>query len=163
MERLSHRILLDQRALNVPIHQRIRGADVEVMVPPQDFPDALWCFFDKTHHAYAIVFKYVSNSAEPLFPITSPRGTTFLIGSESRRLHQIIIPQSGDTTGGDIHDYLDHAIRASLEELTQMATTTTAPPWAPMHGQNLRAGNYRAARAAIDFNRDEIIRFLQPR
>ena len=150
-------IELDQSALNAPIRQNIRGAEVEVMVAPQDFPEAIRCYFDENERNYVIEFKYVSSSNEPLVLGTSAKDVRFLVGQNSGRLQRVVISGDGNTRE-TIVAHLAEALRRTIEELSKMTTTTTTTMPPLSHRRPIvRVGNYRATRQVIDFKRSEII------
>jgi hypothetical protein len=156
MERDSAWITIDQSVLNLPKRRKINGADVMVMVPPQDFPEAFQCRLDDVSRTYTIEFRYASNAPEKP-RVVQPAGqpAQFLVGGSSGRLLRVVIPYDGETPEAA---YLMTALQSAADSLANLPKPVASAFWG--HRQTPRAGNYRATSSVIDSKRDEIIGLL---
>lgn len=144
MSSIGSWIELDQRILNAPVHENIRGADVAVMVPPQDFPQAVRSYFDSLNKWYVIEFKYPSGGGEPLIAGAENDIVECMIGRESGRLFQVRI--SADQRNAEIvASSLMDALGPAIEQLNAREQVPR------------RTANYRATAGVIKSKRRELI------
>lgn len=108
---MSDWLRIDPAKFNKPRHERIQGADVEVLSSPYDVPSAVRGGVDLTSNTYVLEFKYIGGD-EPLALAELSKNLSVMLGRNSKRLYKVVFHVGSAGKG------LEHELVHALDRVT---------------------------------------------